>query len=197
MENRYYSFRLVTYYTNVANIQPLLDMAYKWAYILHDKDKTDPHIHIICTFKQNKSFNAVKKLIVPLDGEKPQNTLAYLMDNKTEAYIYLDHRNEPDKHRYGENEIVTNDRSYFIGGVSKNIENAEFVDDLIALHRKKISLRSMAVKYGRDFMRNYNSYSTFGFLLSEEQHETERKEHIPIDDDSPWNNEPLKINDEN
>lgn len=161
MTDRFYSFRIVTYYTRQENIQPLLDQAFKYAWILHDKDDTDPHIHILCTFKQNKTFTAVKKLCVPMEGEKEQNTFAYRLEDKYEDYIYLDHRNQPDKHRYPEEEIHCNDKKYFLGNIQKSIDNAELISDLLRLVGGEISLREMAIKYGKDFIKNRDTYISF------------------------------------
>lgn len=41
----------------------------------------------------------------------------------------------------------------------------EFVDDLVKYARNQLTNREMAVKYGRDFIRNRYAYLEFGELL--------------------------------
>jgi len=152
--DRFYSFKVVTYNTKESEIQPLLDKAFKWAWILHDKDKTDPHIHILCTFKQNKSFEQVRKMV---EGE--QNTFARKMEDKYQDFIYLPHSEDfPDKALYNESDIHSNDMSYFQRGCKKSVDNEEFVDDLLD---PNMTYRQKAIKYGRDYMRNFRTYEKF------------------------------------
>ena len=143
--DRFYSFKLVTYNTNESDIQPLLDKAFKWAWILHDKDKTDPHIHILCTFKQNKSFEQVRKMV---EGE--QNTFARKMEDKYQDFIYLPHSEDfPDKALYNETDIHCNDIGFFQRGAKKSVDNEEFVTDLLD---PNMTYRQKAIKYGRDYI---------------------------------------------
>ncbi len=152
--DRFYSFKLVTYNTNESDIQPLLDKAFKWAWILHDKDKTDPHIHILCTFKQNKSFEQVRKMV---EGE--QNTFARKMEDKYQDFIYLPHSEDfPDKALYNETDIHCNDIGFFQRGAKKSVDNEEFVTDLLD---PNMTYRQKAIKYGRDYIRNFRSYENF------------------------------------
>ena len=162
MTERYYSFSLVTYNTNESDFQPLLDKANKWAWILHYKDKADPHIHILCTFKQNKSFEVVRKMV---EGE--QNTFVEPLRDKYKAYQYLTHENEDEeKAAYEESEIHCNDTSYFQKGLSKSVDNSEFVFDLLD---SRMSLAEKIIKYGRDYARNYRTYEALGKRLKYEK----------------------------
>lgn len=158
MADRYYSFALVTYNTNESDIQPLIDKAFKYAWILHDKDKTDPHLHILCTFKQNKSFENVRKLVT---GE--QNTLVQLLRDKYKAFQYLTHENEDEeKASYEESEIHCNDISYFQRGLKQSVDNEEFIIDLL---NTDMSYREMGIKYGRDYIRNFGAYRSFAHQI--------------------------------
>lgn len=151
---RFYSFKVVTYNTDEKAIQPLLDKAFKWAWILHDKDKTDPHIHILCTFKQNKSFEQVRKMV-----EGKQNTFARKMEDKYQDFIYLPHSEDfPDKALYSETDIHCNDLGFFQRGVKKSVDNEEFVTDLLDT---SMTYRQKAIKYGRDYIRNFKIYENF------------------------------------
>lgn len=151
--DRFYSFKIVTYNTTESDFQPLLDKAFKWAWILHDKDKTDPHIHILCTFKQNKSFENVRKLV-----QGNQNTFAQQMKDKYQDFIYLVHSEDFDKALYNESDIHSNDMSFFQRGCKKSVDNEEFVVDLLD---KDMTYRQKAIKYGRDYIRNFRTYENF------------------------------------
>ncbi len=160
--DRFYSFKVVTYNTNESEIQPLLDKAFKYAWILHDKDKTDPHIHILCTFKQNKSFEQVRKMV-----EGSQNTFAQQMKDKYQDFIYLVHSEDfPDKALYNETDIHSNDMSFFQRGAKKSVDNEEFLLDLLNPH---MTYRERAIKYGRDYIRNCNLYTKFAQKVRTEE----------------------------
>lgn len=163
MADRYYSFSLVTYNTNESDFKPLLDKAHKWAWILHDKDKADPHIHILCTFKQNKSFEVVRNMV---EGE--QNTFVEPLRDKYKAFQYLTHENEDEeKAAYEESEIHCNDTSFFQKGLSKSVDNTEFVIDLLD---GKMSLAEKIIKYGRDYARNFRTYEALARRLRFDKH---------------------------
>ena len=159
--DRFYSFRVVTYNTNESDFQPLLDKAFKYAWILHDKDKTDPHIHILCTFKQNKSFDNVRKMI---EGE--QNTFVQQMKDKYQDFLYLTHSEDFDKALYEESAVHCNDTSFFQRGIKKSVDNEEFVVDLLD---SKMTYRQKAIKYGRDYIRNFRTYERFAHKIRQEE----------------------------
>lgn len=179
--DRFYSFKVVTYNTEESAFQPLLDKAFKWAWILHDKDKTDPHIHILCTFKQNKSFEQVRNMV---EGE--QNTFARKMEDKYQDFIYLPHSEDfPDKALYNETDIHSNDMSYFQRGCKKSVDNEEFITDLLD---KNMSYRQKAVKYGRDYIRNFRTYEKFIRFLRFEETINQRIENGELKiEDNPYN----------
>lgn len=171
--DRFYSFKVVTYNTDEKAIQPLLDKAFKWAWILHDKDKTDTHIHILCTFKQNKSFEQVRKMV---EGE--QNTFARKMEDKYQDFIYLPHSEDfPDKALYNETDIHCNDLAFFQRGAKKSVDNEEFVVDLLD---KNMTYRQKAIKYGRDYIRNFKTYEKFVKILRYEENLMHRIENGEI-----------------
>lgn len=151
--DRYYSFKVVTYHTDIDVIKSFCKNCFKYAYILHDKDDTDPHYHILCTFKQNKSFESVRALM-----PEGQNTLVKPMKDKRGDYDYLTHLNCPEKYQYDSSAIVCNDISYFVGKVSQSLDNEEFYNDLTDPTK---SLKMLAIRYGRDFMRNFARYREF------------------------------------
>lgn len=168
MADRYHRFAVVTY-NGLDDIQNLLNTAFKYAYILHDKDETDPHYHILCSFKGNKSFNAVKKLITG-----SQNTFVQQLHDLNGAYIYLTHEERSDKALYSEDDIVTNDRYYFLGSAPAD-DNLEFVHDLLDSDK---NLREMAYRWGRDYIRNYHKYQAFKAAYISQLSELEQRLQI-------------------
>lgn len=154
---RGYSFGIVSY-ASIEELQPLLKTAKHYAYILHDKDEgKDAHYHIYATFHTAKSFKGVCGLV-----ESEQNTFAELLKGSADDLLsYFTHSNALNKYQYDASEIVyDNDSKYWSRGANKEAkeqENGQFLEDLLSAK----SLREMAIKYGRDFMRNYQSYANF------------------------------------
>lgn len=155
---RFYSFWIVTYHTNKAIIDDFVSNCFKYAYILHDKDDTDPHYHILCSFKQNKSFESVRQLF-----PSGQNTIVKRLVDKFGSYSYLSHQFEPDKFHYNPSDIVCNDLNYFVERTTNAIDNDAFISDLMP--DSGLSYRDLAIKYGRDFIRNFKSYLAFAMMV--------------------------------
>lgn len=188
--DRFYSFKVVTYNTDESNFQPLLDKAFKWAWILHDKDKTDPHIHILCTFKQNKSFEQVRKMV---EGE--QNTFARKMEDKYRDFLYLPHSEDfPDKALYNETDIHCNDLGFFQRGAKKTVDNEEFVTDLLD---SNMTYKQRAIKYGRDYIRNFRTYTKFAKMLRMEENFLSKIENGEVVEElNPYNPFEIQIQSE-
>lgn len=152
MTVRFYSFKIVTYNT-LEVVEAFCSSCKHYAYALHDKEDTDPHFHVLATFSSNKSFEAVKKL---MGGN--QNTFVQPMTDKFNDFLYLTHENAPEKYQYSKDIVITNSREFFIASESKTITNEEFVFDICFSTK---SLIELAVKYGRDYIKNFRKYSDF------------------------------------
>lgn len=175
MSDRYYSFWIVTYHTDLSIIQNFCNYTFKYAYILHDKDKDkSPHYHIICSFKQNKSFASVRALFP--DG---QNTIVKSLTDRYGAFTYLTHENEPDKFHYSSDSRVCNDLSYFSKLNTSAPDNEEFLNDLSPY--SMLSMRDLAIKYGRDLIKNYKIYKDFASSAYSQQCDIERGHSSYID----------------
>lgn len=175
MSQRYYSFKVVTYNTDLDCIKPLLSACSDWAYILHDKDDVDPHFHVLCVFKQPKSFKRVCDYVL---GN--QNTFARLMTSKYDDYDYLIHKDIPDKFHYDSQERFCSRKSYWELTKKEN-DIREFLEDLIS---DELTEYDMALKYGRDYIRHRLTYRDFGDLLL-----SERSRNLPlseINDNDPF-----------
>ena len=154
---RFYTHSIVSYAT-LDECVPLLQKSKHYAYIVHDKDVADKHIHILATFSTMQSITAVRKLVV-----SSQNTFSQECKDVEALLDYFTHENEEnEKFKYSKRDIGYDDYEYW----RKRINNGEvvesandmFVDDLLS---EKMSLEFMARKYGRDFMKNYKSYLDF------------------------------------
>lgn len=99
--------------------------------------------------------------------EGSQNTLAQKMEDKYQDFIYLPHSEDfPDKALYNESDIHSNDMSYFQRGCKKSVDNEEFISDLLD---SNMTIKQKAIKYGRDYIRNYRTYERFVRLLRYEE----------------------------
>lgn len=152
-QKRLYSFKIVSY-ANYEEIQPLLDKAYHWVMIIHDQDEQDPHYHILATFKANRSFDSVRKLVV-----SEQNTFVQELADWTGDFEYLTHSNDPKKHQYLPEELISDDIEFW-QRKAKEFQKGEddFVHDLLDC---SLTFREMAIKYGRDYIRNFRHYEYF------------------------------------
>lgn len=163
---RFYSFSIVSY-ADLSELSVLLTSCRHYVYILHDKDVNEdgsarsPHFHILCTFSQNKSFNAVASLV-----ESSQNTFVQQLQDVGGAFAYLTHQNNLEKFQYNSDDLVSDDIDYWIDRIpdyeDKKNKNDEFVDDLLS---DDFDVVAMARKYGRDFIKNISKYESFRFRV--------------------------------
>lgn len=165
--SRNYSFNIVTYVTNIESIIDFCSLTFKYAYIFHDKDlNKSPHFHIICSFKQNKSFDSVRKAF-PDD----QNTLVQKLIDKYSSFEYLTHKNDPDKYQYDDALVTTNDLKYFSRPLSKEFSNEQFLFDICF---STLSQYDLALRYGRDYIIHRIQYLEFKNIVLFEQEDIER-----------------------
>lgn len=144
-----------------------------FAFIYHDKDTLDngtlkePHFHVLVNWDSQIAVYSLRKFFID------QQTFIQPVINRRSSFGYLTHSNCPEKTRYEDTDVVTNDYNFYTLTESekKENDNLTFLDDLNSL-----SLRDMAIKYGRDFMRNHNRYNAFKIDCSNEQYMLETQE---------------------
>lgn len=171
MEQRFYSFKCVTY-VEEGKLKEFLkhkDISH-WCYILHDKDVKEggelkeAHRHLLVTVKQQKSFNAFRKLFAD-----EQNTLVKPIEDFQHDFRYLTHKDDPDKYQYSEKDIVTDGTDYW-SKISKSEDvdngNEAFLNDLC---NPSLSMREMALRYGRDYMKNFKAYHYFAEMMLKDE----------------------------
>lgn len=136
------------------------DLVVHYSYIMHqpEGDNKQLHYHVVvklskqqtCDYFYNrKNFNQnvrVKGLKKRLGAFR--------------AFEYLVHKNDPNKIQYQLSEVVTDDLSFWQSLVASKPDNGEFVVDLANL-----SPLEMAIKYGRDYIKNYCKYADFKRLF--------------------------------
>lgn len=130
--------------------------AYAW--IKHDKDNKEPHIHLYMKFNSDRRPTDVQKWFENCTDDKDEqaNTLWQKVKCPNGLISYLTHANEPNKYQYSESEV------HYSSEEAKNELLEEFNEDngFDALQQmlENIPLRDIARKHGRDFIRYYNSY---------------------------------------
>lgn len=163
---RYYTFNIVTYQTDTQYLKPLFSEAKHWLYILHDKDKTDNHIHLLITFKTAKSLQKIWKM---LDHEFNmthgcQNTNIEVNKDIEATIDYYLHDGYDDKASYELTDLHFDNKDYwdtrYLNKRNPQESNDTFIDDLLTK-----SFRFMCETYGRDFMRNAHRYVRVRELL--------------------------------
>lgn len=156
---QYFNWHISTY-AKEEEFQELLNYVPHYAYILHDKDECEPHFHILLS-GVNISANAIKSRI-----HSEQNTRFSLMENRYNDFIYLTHDNIEDKFHYNKSEVVCDNLAFWQlqTAETKEEKNEEFLNDLLTLSKFQL-----AVKYGRDFMKNWRNYLEFAQIVSEEE----------------------------
>lgn len=150
-------------YTELSKVEEFIqsqDNLDEYAYIVHDKDVlgdgTPKQIHVHMLLYRKKGFS-LTKLIKFMD----ENTMVQVVRNKRSCYRYLTHLDNPDKVKYSSSAIVefhrnNNDTFDVTEQEQREKKNQQFIDDLDQLDR-----RSLAEKYGRDYMLNFRRYEAF------------------------------------
>lgn len=133
-----------------------------WAYIEHTEDTREdgtpkePHIHLLIKFGFDCRLTYISKHF------KGQQTLIQKPNSLKAAHEYLYHKNHPSKHQYDPADVV----SFMAEKLTKTVRelkedsNEQFLKDLVNLKN-----RELAVKYGRDLMKNYYKYKDFAELI--------------------------------
>lgn len=168
---RYRQFSCVTYHEleTVKSVLNVYSSSIKhYAGIVHDKDYKEDgqlkenHIHLIITFYNPRTISAVRKLF-----PDNQNTLAQSVHDIASCFEYLTHENEDEKVRYDESAIFADDLDYWkrISTVGERDDKTlSILEDII----KKVRLRDMVLRYGRDFVINMGKYYQFARMLEKD-----------------------------
>lgn len=149
----------------------------EYAYIEHDKDlKEDgspkkPHFHILL-------YRKLGFRLTPLIKAFTQNTLIQVCISKKKSFEYLTHKNDKDKAQYSSS-LITQYHRDDVDTFSVTAEEAranqyeQMLDDIEQLTR-----REMGVKYGRDYMLNFERYEKFSSIVRDEDERRQSEEVI-------------------
>jgi len=149
----------------------------EYAYIEHDKDLKEDgspkerHFHILL-------YRKLGFRLTPLIKAFTQNTLIQVCISKKKCYEYLTHKNDKDKAQY-KSSLVTEYHRNDVDTFSVTAEEAranqyeQMLDDI-----EQLSRREMGVKYGRDYMLNFERYEKFSSLVRDEDERRENDERI-------------------
>lgn len=149
-------------YANKKQVELILEKhksaitAYAWIY--HDKDKTDPHCHIFLKFATDRKGTDILKWFecaTDFKGEEA-NTRFEKVRSADGLINYLTHEKNPEKHHYDQSEIIYSDEN----AKEELLKECEIDNGYGALQAMldNIPLKEIARRYGRDFIRYYSSY---------------------------------------
>lgn len=182
---RAYTFDLVIYEIDQEYLQNRLDMLVNngyvnhYAYIQHDKDieidengnevKKPLHTHLLINFDQNVSVKQIKERILEYTEH---NTFGQPLKDKRGAYRYLTHKDNVDKYQYDESLIHSNDdyfKSFDKSLITSECKESDEINQMINDYGT-LSYRQLAIKYGRDFIKNFKAYEYyFNLIINQEQ----------------------------
>lgn len=168
-------------YATLGELQQLFENCHHYAFCVHDKDTNEDgttkekHTHILVKFETKKSLDQIRTLI-----NSSQNTFGecqrkvgknWVSLNKTACYRYLLHLDDISKHQYEKQERVSDDDDWWTTyeeykGQTTTTDDTLYQDLVQPYTSRYEFLDSMATKYGRDFIKNLNSYDNFRALIN-------------------------------
>lgn len=160
----------IVFYGQQDELDYALSKSLEWTYIFHSLDDEDPHFHCILKYQYQRTVTAVIK-----DFISRSNVFVECCASIPGSFEYFTHANDPDKYQYNSDRVVYSHKLYWDNLLTSSQRNKkedelyEFVSDLEVYARGAISSRAMAVKYGRDFIKNHYQYKEFGYLLLKEE----------------------------
>lgn len=161
-------------YSSPDEFKPLLDVCLHYAYIFHDKEDSEPHYHIACVFKNARALSGLISLI-----NSTQNTFGEVVKvSLTAVFDYLTHKNDENKFQYSEELIVFDDLSFWKNCTDDVNTTDSLIDDILS----GLPLRSLAHRYGRDFMKNWRCYVDFARNVAWQENGFKFKYECIVDD---------------
>lgn len=165
-------------YVSHKDLLSLFSSADHYAYVWHDRDNKEPHCHFIIRYMYNKTPTAFAKLLKGVNAN--QNWYFSCTRDKYCAFDYLLHRDqssiEKGKFRYSESDIICDDINYFTRGgyeALADLKTQAFYNDLVI---NQLPRHEMALKYGRDYIKNIRSYEESRKLIMQDIHRQELSE---------------------
>lgn len=165
------NFSLITYLSK-EDIQEVLSFHTEnikaYAYILHDKDNKENHVHLILSLYNATTALAVCKWFrgyVDISG-KDINTLCQCMHDKCAGFSYLTHENAKDKYQYDYKDIVGYNQEFFLDSEEYKVDSISMaLEDLLS----GVSVRTLCKRYGRDFIIHSRSILSVAEMIHYEE----------------------------
>lgn len=115
-----------------------------WAYIYHDKDDTEKHLHILC---YDKGGTTLKSHCDRFSSVIPSHMVCKVFNSRAMAR-YLIHKDSPEKHSYLSSEVITNNVDKLEGFLSDDTRDVmEEFRDFCAVKNGKMSPVVFLEKY--------------------------------------------------
>ena len=159
LTQRNYRWALVSY-ASPNEFQRVCLKALHYAYIYHNLEDCTPHYHVLLVFRSQRTLSAIRK-----DIASEQNTNGQKLRDLCASFRYLTHEESTDKQLYPQSSVVCDDLTFWTTLKEDDGEDYEvdhLIDDIIS----GLSLRALARKYGRDFMKNREKYEQFAYDVS-------------------------------
>lgn len=192
----YRNFDVLTYLTESQLkliLEAKLSQIYRYAYIFHDKDNSEPHWHLFLVLKSAKSINSIRSWFDGFIDSKglPINTRVRVESYPLRAIRYLIHLDDEDKFRYDIGEV----RCYHLDyerEISKryvpNVKGDSLSSAVLFLYHNGMSSRSILYcieSFGRDFILAYKNIKSLvqdlGFYDAPVQRALEPEEYLDFD----------------
>ena len=168
--NRYYNFSLVSYVPINDFIEYISNnsLVKHYAVIAHDMDECESHLHAILCLRNNCTETALyKKFKRDLPN---QNTLVEGVKDMEGCFDYLTHENEENKIKYDKELIISDNLEWFESIEMNNKLNVDNSIGIIQDLLNSVPLEEMHLRYGRDFVINYQKYKFFADEVVRDMH---------------------------
>lgn len=164
-KSRYRNFSFITYIPADELKQILVrnSNVRHFAFIVHDKDINSDgeviasHIHLLLRLTNACTKSAVLKYF--RDNITKQNTFVETIKSDN-IFNYLTHDGFEDKFQYSDKDIISDDISFWPDFSSDNSSDdraVNIIEDII----KGVDMFTLAKRYGRDLIINYDKYLKF------------------------------------
>lgn len=127
----------------------------KYAYILHDKEESEPHYHLVVSFTNPRTWEGVKKDFAKYE----QNTLVKVVKSLDGVLDYLTHKNKPEKYQYPEEAITNN--GYYRGASRRNTDiEQDIAVSIVEAILEETPKRELLKRFGREYVIYRNRYES-------------------------------------
>lgn len=143
----------------------IVKSSYNWfAYIYHDNDNTDKHIHILA---YDEGGTSLKAHCARFSSVIPSNFVLKVWNPRSMAR-YLIHKDSPEKYQYKYTDIITNGRDKLAGFFKDmSADCTQEFEDFVKVRLGQMSVVDFLDKYRGEFssMPFYHKLNTYARLM--------------------------------